>query len=125
MQLKSTALLALCLLGAGTVKAQELYMPRNIKNAYDAGKRSFDGKPAKGYWQNHGKYDMNIKVSPDTKIVDGTETIVYTNNSKDTLSRVMIRFVNNVHKTEAPRASYSSKDFLTTGLEISSFAVDG
>jgi hypothetical protein len=125
MQIRSISLLALCLLGASSLKSQELYMPRNIKNAYDAGTRAYDGKPAKGYWQNHGKYDMNIKVTPATKLVDGTETIVYTNNSKDTLNRVMIRFVNNVHKTEAPRADFASKDFLTTGLVISSFAVDG
>jgi hypothetical protein len=125
MQLKSISLIALCLLGLTDLRAQELYMPRNIKNAYQAGTRAMDGRPAKGYWQNRGKYDMTIKVTPQTRMVDGQETIVYTNNSKDTLKRVMIRFVNNVHKTEAPRASYSSKDFLTSGLVINNFAVDG
>ena len=125
MQLKSISLIALCLLGLTELKAQELYMPRNIKNAYQAGTRSMDGRPAKGYWQNRGQYDMTIKVTPQTRMVDGNETIVYTNNSKDTLKRVMIRFVNNVHKTEAPRANYASKDFLTSGLVINNFSVDG
>ncbi len=125
MQFKSISFIAMCLLGFSNLSAQELYMPRNIKNAFQAGTRSNDGKPGKNYWQNHGKYDMNIKVTPQTRMVDGTETIAYTNNSKDTLKRVMIRFVNNVHKTEAPRSSYASKDFLTSGLVIRNFAVDG
>ncbi len=125
MRSNSLKLLTFLLLLSGSVQSQELYMPRNIKNAYAKGTRSTDGKPAKGYWQNRGKYDMTITVTPETKLVSGTETIVYTNNSKDTLKALTIRFVNNFHKTEAPRASYASKDFLTTGLVITSFAVNG
>ncbi len=37
-------------------------MPRNIKAAYAKGTRSMDGKPGKNYWQNHGKYNMEITV---------------------------------------------------------------
>jgi hypothetical protein len=125
MRSNSLKLLTFLLLLSGSVQSQELYMPRNIKNAYVKGTRSTDGKPAKGYWQNHGKYDMTITVTPETKLVSGTETIVYANNSKDTLKALTIRFVNNVHKTEAPRASYASKDFLTSGLVITSFTVNG
>ena len=57
--------------------AQELYMPRNIKQAYTNETRSKDGKPGTNYWQNHGKYNMEIAVDPATKIVSGTETIIY------------------------------------------------
>ncbi|MEP7095061.1 MAG: M1 family peptidase, partial [Flavobacterium sp.] len=42
--------------------AQELYMPRNIKQAYTNGTRSMDGKPGKNYWQNHGKYAIQLTV---------------------------------------------------------------
>ena len=125
MRLNSLKLFALLLLASGSSQAQELYMPRNIKATYANGTRSFDGKPGKAYWQNHGKYDMTITVTPETRMVTGTETIQYTNNSKDTLAGLVIRFVNNVHKTESPRANYVSKDFLTTGLVITSFTVNG
>ena len=125
MQKNIFRLLALVLLTTTSVQAQDLYMPRNIKQAYENGTRSMDGKPGKKYWQNKGKYNMTITVTPKTKLVEGTETIVYTNNSPDTLKQVTIRFVNNIHKPEAPRAGYASKDFLTRGLIISSFAVDG
>lgn len=125
MQKNIFRLLTLFMVGTQTVDAQELYMPRNIKHAYENGTRAMDGKPGKHYWQNKGKYDMTITVTPKTKLVSGTETIAYTNNSPDTLKQVTIRFVNNVHKPEAPRAGYASKDFLTSGLVISSFAING
>jgi len=125
MHHKIFRLAVLSLLYSITSQAQDLYMPRNIKAAYDKGTRAADGKPGKKYWQNKGKYDMTLTVTPNDKTVKGTETIDYTNNSPDTLAQLAIRFVNNVHKPESPRAGYSDKDFLTTGLSISSFVING
>jgi hypothetical protein len=105
--------------------AQELYMPRNIKEAYAKGTRSIDGRPGKKYWQNHGKYAMEITVDPATKIVSGTETIVYENNSNDTLKNMVIRFVNNLHKPSSPRGGSVSEDFLSNGLTITSLKING
>ncbi|MFH7017621.1 M1 family metallopeptidase [Flavobacterium sp. FlaQc-47] len=105
--------------------AQDLYMPRNIKDAYAKGTRSMDGKPGKNYWQNHGKYTMEISVDPKTKIVSGTETIVYENNSTDTLKNLPIRFVNNLHKPSSPRSGSVSDDFLSDGLTITSLKIEG
>jgi hypothetical protein len=105
--------------------SQELFMPRNIKQAYAKGTRSADGKPGKNYWQNHGKYTMELTVNADTKIVSGTETIVYQNNSNDTLKNLPIRFVNNLHKPSSPRGGAVSNDFLTDGLTITSLKVEG
>lgn len=103
--------------------AQELYMPRNIKESYAKGTRSLDGKPGKNYWQNHGKYTMEISVDPKTKLVSGTETIVYENNSNDTLKNLTIRFVNNLHKPSSPRGGAVSDDFLSAGLTITSLKI--
>ena len=107
------------------LQAQELYMPRNIKLAYDHGTRSATGAPGKSYWQNKGKYDIIVTVTPETKIVSGVEKIVYTNNSPDTLRTIAIRFVNNFHKPLAPRGGYTNPNILTSGLEINSFAING
>jgi len=112
-------------LGNQAVSAQELYMPRNIKAAFTKGTRSADGKPGKNYWQNHGKYNMDIAVNAETKIVSGKEEIIYSNNSNDTLKTLAIRFVNNLHKPTSPRGGAVSPDFLTTGLNIIAFSVDG
>jgi len=112
-------------LGGYAVSAQELYMPRNIKAAYTKGTRSMNGQPGPNYWQNHGKYNMAIKVDAETKIVSGQEEIVYSNNSNDTLKTLAIRFVNNLHKPTSPRAGSVGEDFLSSGLHISLFSVDG
>src|SRR5690348_557644 len=106
------------------LSAQNLYMPRNITNAYKNGTRSMDGSPGKNYWQNEGKYDINVTVTPESKIVSGIEKIVYTNNSPDTLNFLAIRFVNNVHKPESPRGNYSSDNFFTSGLDIHSLSIN-
>ena len=106
------------------VQAQQLYMPRNITNAVKKGTRSLDGSPGKNYWQNKGKYDINVTITPETKIVSGVEKIVYTNNSPDTLSMIAIRFVNNFHKPLAPRIGYTNPDIITSGLDIQSFSID-
>lgn len=120
-QFSFTALLFL----AQSSFAQELYMPRNIKEAYSKGTRSMDGKPGKNYWQNHGKYTMDITVDAKTKMVSGTETIVYENNSNDSLRNLAIRFVNNLHKPSSPRGAEVSEDFLSDGLTLTSLKVSG
>ncbi len=107
------------------LSAQELYMPRNIKKAYTNGTRDVSGKPGRNYWQNKGVYNVNVKVDARTKIVSGSETIEYSNNSPDELKVLAIRFVNNVHKPQSGRAGYASKESMTDGLKIKSFFING
>lgn len=117
--------IGLFLLASWHISAQELYMPRNIKKAYENGTRDISGAPGKNYWQNKGIYNVEVKVDAKTKIVSGKETIVYRNNSPNDLNELAIRFVNNLHKPESPRSGSVSKDFLSSGLKIKSFIVDG
>ncbi len=117
-------ILGLMLLGTA-LSAQELYMPRNIKKAFANGTRDASGKPGKNYWQNKGIYDVNVKVDAKTKVVSGSETIQYSNNSPDELKVLAIRFVNNMTKPQSGRAGYASKDALTDGLKIKSFSING
>lgn len=117
-----------CLLLSGvglTLSAQELYMPRNIKAAYANGTRSATGAPGPNYWQNMGVYNVKVKVDDKTKTVTGSETIDYSNNSPDEMRGLIIRFVNNLHKPNAPRSGSVSNDFLSSGLKISSLTVNG
>jgi hypothetical protein len=111
-------------IGAGYINGQKLYMPRNVAKSYEKGIRSMDGKPGKNYWQNRGKYDISIMVTPESKTVAGVEKISYTNNSPDTLLTIAIRFVNNFHKPLAPRGSYANPDIITSGLDIQFFSID-
>lgn len=106
------------------INAQELYMPRNIKKAYTKGTRSLTGAPGPNYWQNEGVYHIDETVHTGTKSISGKESILYSNNSPDTLRIIAIRFVNNIHKPQALRSGYVGEDFLDAGVHISSFKIN-
>lgn len=116
----------LLLVGVNTIAtAQELYMPRNIKQAYVNQTRDKSGAPGKRYWQNKGIYDIKLAVNPPDRTVTGVETITYINNSPDVLKGMMLRLIVNLHKYQAPRSGYVSKDFLTNGVSIDHLVIDG
>ncbi len=110
---------------AGILPAQSLYMPRNVAAAYKKETRSPDGKPGKNYWQNKAVYNISIEVAPPKKTVTGSEDIIYTNNSPDTLSTVVFRLELNSHTPEAPREFSVSPEYLTTGVTIDEFSQNG
>jgi hypothetical protein len=100
-------------------------MPRDIKQAYKNGTRSMDGKPGKNYWQNHGVYNITVIATPPERTIKGTETITYSNNSPDTLRNPIIKLLLNIHKPGAPRDGGAAQDYLTSGVHIDAFTVNG
>src|SRR5438045_602532 len=83
--------------------AQDLFIPRDIQQAYKNSTRSMDGKPGKNYWQNRARYNINITAMPPDRNIKGNETISYMNNSPDTLRNPTIKLLLNIHKPGAPR----------------------
>ena len=106
-------------------RAQSLYMPRDIKQAYEKGTRSMNGKPGANYWENHGRYNITITAMPPDRNIKGTETITYINNSPDTLRNANIKLFLNIHKPGAPRDNGASPDYLTSGVHIDECKVNG
>jgi len=102
-----------------------LYTPRAVAKAYRDGTRSTDGRPGPNYWQNHGRYQIAIQVAPPARTVSGTEQITYYNESPDTLKTLVFRLIVNIHKPGAPRAFPAREDYLTSGVHVDSFTVDG
>src|SRR5690554_6005929 len=47
-----------------------------------------DNHPNPGYWQQHVDYKMEVTMDVDNFQYSGTQELVYTNNSPDTLNRV-------------------------------------
>ena len=105
--------------------SQALYMPRNIKNTFERGSRSPDGRPGKNYWQNHASYNINITALPPDRTISGTEDITYVNNNPDSLRVISFKLFLNIHKAGAPRVSGVGPDYITDGITIDSFAVNG
>ncbi len=108
-----------------TESPQRLYEPRNVKAAYLAGTRSRDGKPGPNYWENHGRYRITITANPPNRLIKGSETIVYRNDSPDSLKALVFKLFMNVHKPTAPRSGGVSEKYLSSGVHMDSFAVNG
>lgn len=108
-----------------TATAQKLYQPRAIARTYTTGTRAYDGRPGAGYWQNRGRYEITLSLMPPDRRVAGTERIHYTNNSPDTLGTLVIKLLNNYHRPGAPRMGGTSESFLTSGVHIRAFRVNG
>lgn len=117
-----SGLLAIVFLQAG---AQQLYMPRDIKEAYNKDTRSLDGRPGKNYWENHGRYDISINVAPPDPTVKGVEHITYFNNSPDTLRRLNIKLIMNIHRPGAARFFGVGANYLGDGIQVDTFKVGG
>lgn len=105
--------------------SQQLFMPRDVQAAFKNETRSVDGKPGKNYWQNHGRYTINITAMPPDRTIKGKETITYFNNSPDTLRALNIKLFLNIHKPGAPRDGGAAPDYLTSGVHIDKFEVNG
>ena len=106
-------------------KATDLYMPKNIQKAYDNKTRSMDGAPGSAYWQNRADYSINVSFDPATRIVKGSETITYFNNSPDDLNQLIIHLFPNLYKKG------NSRDFdvefadESDGVQIEKMTVNG
>jgi hypothetical protein len=105
--------------------AQTLYQPRDIKRAFDRGTRAADGRPGPKYWQNRARYDITVQALPPARDIKGRETITYFNNSPDTLKSLVFRLIQNIHKPSAARDRDAAADYLTTGVQVDSFLVNG
>jgi len=100
-------LLVSLLLGCGfisTVFAQSrLIVPRAHQNAYAKETRCKDGSPGKKYWQNRSDYAIRAALNIKEKNLTGKESIVYYNNSPDTIRSIVFRLYQDIFKKGANR----------------------
>jgi len=108
-----------------TAQAQPLYMPRDVQGAFNKGTRSPDGRPGRNYWQNRGRYNITVTAMPPDRNIRGTEQITYFNNSPDTLRNLIIRLILNIHKPGTVRYGDAGDDYLTSGVHVDKFTVNG
>ena len=122
---KIVPLAIVCAVAAFAPAPRTLYMPRAVKRAFAKGTRSMDGRPGPKYWQNRGRYTIDLTALPPDRIVRGRERITYTNNSPDTLGQLVFKLFQNIHKPGAPRNGGAVPDYLTSGVTVDSFSVNG
>ncbi len=101
-----------------------LFIPINIQKAYENGTRSLDGKPGKNYWINSADYNIKVSVDPPTRLVKGTEHIIYYNNSPDTLKKIVLRLYQNLNTIGAQRDFILNKEDITDGITIDQIKIN-
>ncbi len=99
--------------------------PTNFNKLYTQGTRQLSGAPGKNYWQNSGNYDIAIRFDPATRIITGTETIVYTNNSPDELKQIWFKLYPNLYKKGSQRLMTVEPEDVTDGMTITQLEMDG
>jgi hypothetical protein len=118
--------LPLMLFFSNLVNAQvELPMVTNLDKAYENQTRSLTGIPGKSYWQNIADYQINISFDPRTRLLNGTLTIDYQNNSPDTLKQIVFKLYPNLYQQQSMRNIAVAPQDLTTGIDLKSISMDG
>jgi len=113
------------LLSNESLSQGSLYMPLNIKKAYDNGTRSYDGKPGPNYWQNRSDYKIEVSVEPETRMLSGKETITYYNYSPKALEQVVINLYQDINKYGNIRMRSLRNEALSDGVNIENIEING
>jgi len=106
------------------ITQQSLPVPLNIIHAMNKSTRTNNGNPGSAYWQNSGDYSIQVSVDPASRLVSGTEQIVYFNNSPDSLYRLVFKLCPNIFQKGAIRAMTVKPQDLTDGVSITNFKID-
>ena len=104
---------------------RDVPLTNQIKRAMAAGTRDFSGKPGPNYWQTKADYTINVKLSPETQTLWGTETITLANNSPAEMREIVMRLDHNIFRPLMPHAAASTPAELTDGMVITRIAIDG
>ena len=103
----------------------DIYMPINIKKAYDKESRSYDGKPGANYWQNRADYNIKVDFDPVTRLIRGSEKITYYNNSPDDLTEIIFQLFPNLYQRGNRRDFEIEPDDESEGVMITDLALNG
>jgi hypothetical protein len=124
--IRKSVLSVLHIMIAGCCMGQVLLpVPANLQKTFTKGTRTITGEPGKKYWQNRADYNINVSFDPESRMLDGSVMIDYTNNSPDTLKEIVFKLYPNLYKRESPRLMRADSMDLTTGVQIQSIEVNG
>jgi hypothetical protein len=100
-------------------------IPLEVQEAFKKGTRSFDGNPGPNYWENHAKYKIQARLLADESALEGSEKVVYFNNSPDTLKSLVIRLYQDVLRKGGVRAWGVDPNAVTNGVQLKYFRING
>ena len=105
--------------------SQPLFRSTNFQSAVTKATRTSSGKPGNKYWQNSADYNIHANFTPATALLSGEETILYSNNSPDTLKRLIIRLYPDFYKKGVSRSGIIPDKDLNEGVSIEQLSIGG
>jgi hypothetical protein len=105
--------------------SQENPLPLNIQKAYQNETRSEDGNPGPAYWQNSSDYAIDVEVDTENDQITGSAIIQYTNNSPDTLKRLVLRLYQDLFRKGNARQWPIPDGDISSGMTITRMVIDG
>jgi hypothetical protein len=108
-----------------TSQPTTFFTPVNVQKAIAKKTRSIDGTPGIVYWQNRADYKINLNFDPKSLVLKGYETIVYSNNSPDTLRHLIFHLFPNMYKKGNMRDEDIDPADESDGLIIDKFIIAG
>jgi Peptidase family M1 domain len=124
-RLLATCILLVLTMSIVSAQNKPLFVPRNIQKTYDNGTRQRNGKPGPKYWQNHAKYDMQVRIDPATHHLYGTSTVTYFNQSPDSLKTIRIKLQHDLYKRNGQRANDMAAGDIDEGVNLKSVTMNG
>lgn len=115
---KQTLFVILAVSPFGALVSQSLYMPLNIRRAYENQTRSHDGRPGPKYWQNRAEYRINASVDLPARTLSGSAEIKYFNQSPDSLTMIRLKLAHDLYKNNGQRAYDLNPKAITEGVQV-------
>ncbi len=104
---------------------KNLYMPKEIKAAYENKSRSITGEAGENYFQNSAVYNIDAEFNPQTGLLNGRGNIVYKNNSSNPLKQIVFMLYPNLYKKGITRNFDIEAQDVGQGMEIKSIKING
>jgi hypothetical protein len=104
---------------------QVLPVATNVQRAYASHSRNKMGTPGRAYWQNSADYKIKVSFNPESRALRGTAGIDYTNNSPDTLHRIVFKLYPNLYQKGSPKAVVIAAEDLNDGVKIKGISMNG
>ncbi len=102
-----------------------LFESRELDKAYQKTTRSRVGIPGECYWQNHSTYTISARFLPNESKVTGKLSVVYYNESPDTLKSIVFKLMQNVYKKGANRQMPVDEMLLHDGVIVKNIRCGG
>ncbi len=108
-----------------SAQTNEIFVPLEIQKAIKKGTRTMTGFPGPNYFQNKADYKIKTSFDPKTGMLKGEETILYFNNSHDTLRTILFNIYQDLFKKGNVRAMRVDPVDVTDGVIIDKLVANG